>query len=32
MGVVADAVLRAGGSAIGVITKSLVDREVAHTA
>jgi uncharacterized protein (TIGR00730 family) len=31
MGVVADAVLRAGGSAIGVITQSLVDREVAHT-
>jgi uncharacterized protein (TIGR00730 family) len=31
MGVVADAVLRVGGSAIGVITQSLVDKEVAHT-
>lgn len=31
MGVVADAVLEAGGKAIGVIPKSLVDRELAHT-
>jgi uncharacterized protein (TIGR00730 family) len=31
MGVVADAVLAAGGEAIGVIPRSLVDRELAHT-
>lgn len=31
MGVLADAMLAAGGRAIGVIPKSLVDREVAHT-
>ena len=30
MGVVADAVLAAGGTAIGVIPKALVDRELAH--
>jgi uncharacterized protein (TIGR00730 family) len=30
MGVVADAVLGAGGRAVGVIVQSLVDREVAH--
>jgi uncharacterized protein (TIGR00730 family) len=30
MGVLADAVLRAGGEAIGVIPQSLVDRELAH--
>ena len=30
MGVVADAVLGAGGTAIGVIPQSLVDREIAH--
>ncbi len=30
MGVVADAVLAAGGTAIGVIPQSLVDREIAH--
>jgi uncharacterized protein (TIGR00730 family) len=30
MGTVADAVLRAGGRAIGVIPKSLVSKEVAH--
>ncbi|MDR5729457.1 MAG: TIGR00730 family Rossman fold protein [Terriglobia bacterium] len=31
MGAVADAVLSAGGEAIGVIPQQLVDREVAHT-
>jgi len=31
MGVVADAVLEAGGEAIGVIPKALVEREIAHT-
>lgn len=31
MGVVADAVLEAGGTAIGVIPQSLVDKELAHT-
>jgi hypothetical protein len=31
MGVVADAVLQAGGTAIGVIPQALVDRELAHT-
>jgi len=30
MGVIADAVLEAGGEAIGVIPQTLVDREVAH--
>ncbi len=30
MGVIADAVLQAGGVAIGVIPRSLVDRELAH--
>ena len=30
MGVLADAVLAAGGTAIGVIPKALVDRELAH--
>ena len=30
MGIVADAVLAAGGCAIGVIVQSLVDRELAH--
>jgi uncharacterized protein (TIGR00730 family) len=30
MGVVADAALAAGGQAIGVIPKSMVDREIAH--
>jgi len=30
MGALADAVLRAGGDAIGVIPQALVDREVAH--
>ncbi|MDX5438608.1 MAG: TIGR00730 family Rossman fold protein, partial [Pontibacter sp.] len=30
MGVIADAVLAAGGTGIGVIPQSLVDREVAH--
>lgn len=30
MGVVADAVLQAGGEAIGVIPQALVDRELAH--
>lgn len=30
MGVLADAVLRAGGEAIGVIPRALVDRELAH--
>src|SRR5665213_808540 len=30
MGVIADAVLSAGGEAIGVIPRQLVDREVAH--
>src|SRR5437764_7430127 len=30
MGVLADAVLEAGGKAIGVIPQSLVDRELAH--
>src|SRR5258708_3901405 len=30
MGVVADAVLRAGGEAIGVIPQALVDKELAH--
>jgi uncharacterized protein (TIGR00730 family) len=30
MGTVADAVLAAGGSAIGVITESLADHEIAH--
>lgn len=32
MGVVADAALAAGGEAIGVIPRALVDREVAHSA
>lgn len=31
MGVVADAVIRSGGSVIGVIPEALVTREVAHT-
>jgi uncharacterized protein (TIGR00730 family) len=31
MGVIADAVLAAGGEAIGVIPQSLADREIAHT-
>ncbi len=31
MGVIADAILEAGGSAVGVIPQFLVDREVAHT-
>jgi len=31
MGVIADAVLEAGGEAVGVIPKALVDRELAHT-
>lgn len=31
MGVLADAVLAAGGSAIGVMPKSLVEKEIAHT-
>jgi hypothetical protein len=31
MGVLADAVLRAGGEAIGVIPEALVDREIGHT-
>lgn len=31
MGVVADAALEAGGEVIGVMPKSLVDREIAHT-
>lgn len=31
MGVVADAVLQAGGTAIGVIPQALVDKELAHT-
>ena len=31
MGAVADAVLRAGGTAIGVIPQALVDKEVAHS-
>src|SRR5687767_6868100 len=31
MGVLADSVLAAGGAAIGVIPRSLVAREVAHT-
>jgi uncharacterized protein (TIGR00730 family) len=31
MGVLADAVLEAGGEAIGVIPKALVEREIAHT-
>jgi uncharacterized protein (TIGR00730 family) len=31
MGILADAVLQAGGSAVGVIPKALVDRELAHT-
>src|ERR1700687_6314298 len=30
MGVLADAVLRAGGEVVGVIPQALVDREVAH--
>src|SRR5579862_3848034 len=30
MGVVADAVIEAGGSVIGVIPQALVDRELAH--
>ncbi|MFD2248586.1 TIGR00730 family Rossman fold protein [Pontibacter ruber] len=30
MGVIADAVLASGGTAVGVIPQSLVDREVAH--
>jgi uncharacterized protein (TIGR00730 family) len=30
MGVVADAVLRAGGEAVGVIPQALVDKELAH--
>ncbi len=31
MGILADAALRAGGEVIGVIPKSLVERELAHT-
>lgn len=31
MGVIADAVLQAGGTAIGVIPQSLLDKELAHT-
>jgi hypothetical protein len=31
MGVVADAVLQAGGEAVGVIPQALVDKELAHT-
>jgi uncharacterized protein (TIGR00730 family) len=31
MGVIADAVLAAGGNVIGVIPRSLADREIAHT-
>src|SRR6187200_1195334 len=31
MGVVADAVLAGGGDVIGVIPRSLADREIAHT-
>src|SRR4051812_5031661 len=31
MGVIADAVLSAGGTAIGVIPQALVDRELAHS-
>jgi uncharacterized protein (TIGR00730 family) len=31
MGILADAVLEAGGEAIGVIPQALVDRELAHT-
>jgi len=31
MGVVADAALGAGGDAIGVITKALLEREIRHT-
>ncbi|GAB3202662.1 uncharacterized protein (TIGR00730 family) [Pontibacter aydingkolensis] len=31
MGVIADAILASGGTGIGVIPQSLVDREVAHT-
>ncbi|MCS6852174.1 MAG: TIGR00730 family Rossman fold protein [Gemmataceae bacterium] len=31
MGILADAVLQAGGEVIGVIPKALVDRELAHT-
>lgn len=31
MGAVADAVLAAGGKAVGVIPKSMLDREIAHT-
>lgn len=31
MGVIADAVIQAGGTAIGVIPQSLVDKELAHT-
>jgi uncharacterized protein (TIGR00730 family) len=31
MGVLADAVLQAGGEAIGVIPKALVEREISHT-
>src|SRR5688572_6166440 len=30
MGVIADAVLAAGGRALGVIPRSMVDREIAH--
>src|SRR5215510_3557197 len=30
MGVLADAVLRAGGEAVGVIPQALVDKELAH--
>ncbi len=32
MGVLSDAVLGAGGEALGVITRALVDKEIAHTA
>ncbi|MCW3067005.1 MAG: yvdD 1 [Solirubrobacterales bacterium] len=32
MGTIADSVLGAGGEAIGVIPRSLVDKEIAHTA
>lgn len=32
MGVLADAALAAGGEVVGVIPRSMVDREIAHTA
>lgn len=31
MGIVADAVIAAGGRVVGVMTEALVDREIAHT-